>query len=364
MKKGFTLIELLVVIAIIAILASILFPVFSKAREKARQTQCTNNQRQIGISILAFVQEHDEVLPTIDQVWKSINYGSLGSASNLALQTKSATVLRCPNLTSIANGYVYNIKLSGKNLGDTSQGTDPTTIFMTADGGEGTPGNIAVIGGTAGVGGDVKETRHSAGATVGGLIMSFQDGHVQTIKTADVATFVKLPLLAEATLPTAAATITVPAGKDIIYKYATPGAVLTSNVQVAGFVNSTSPQLFSDWTFDSGSATISVGPTPYLFNVVTAPKKLNGGIGGAIIVKVSVAGVPDPTASLILSQAAVSASGSVTVGTLVTGGPSCTFPAKGTYTVYAQPTGGYSSGFTYLTSDDGIQGVPVVVTVN
>ena len=58
-KKGFTLIELLVVIAIIAILAAILFPVFARAREKARQTTCANNQRQIAAAIHMYAQDHD-----------------------------------------------------------------------------------------------------------------------------------------------------------------------------------------------------------------------------------------------------------------------------------------------------------------
>ena len=62
-KKGFTLIELLVVIAIIAILAAILFPVFAKAREKARQASCTSNQKQIGLAILQYVQDYDETFP-------------------------------------------------------------------------------------------------------------------------------------------------------------------------------------------------------------------------------------------------------------------------------------------------------------
>ncbi len=60
---GFTLIELLVVVAIIGILASILFPVFAKAREKANQTTCLNNQRQINMALAFYAQEHEETLP-------------------------------------------------------------------------------------------------------------------------------------------------------------------------------------------------------------------------------------------------------------------------------------------------------------
>ncbi len=61
--SGFTLIELLVVIAIIAILAAILFPVFAQAREKARQTMCLSNMKQISLAVMMYVQDYDEVTP-------------------------------------------------------------------------------------------------------------------------------------------------------------------------------------------------------------------------------------------------------------------------------------------------------------
>lgn len=64
-RSAFTLIELLVVIAIIAVLAAILFPVFAQAREKARQTSCLSNQKQIGTAFMMYVQDYDETTPLI-----------------------------------------------------------------------------------------------------------------------------------------------------------------------------------------------------------------------------------------------------------------------------------------------------------
>ncbi len=74
-NAAFTLIELLVVIAIISILAAILFPVFAKAREKARQTSCLSNHKQIGLGLLQYLQDSDETYP---RAW----FGAGNGASN------------------------------------------------------------------------------------------------------------------------------------------------------------------------------------------------------------------------------------------------------------------------------------------
>jgi prepilin-type N-terminal cleavage/methylation domain-containing protein/prepilin-type processing-associated H-X9-DG protein len=98
-NAGFTLIELLVVIAIIAILAAILFPVFAQAREKARQTSCLSNEKQMGLGILMYAQDYDETMPIPG--WNPITAPN-GSVScytwRYAIQPylKNSQIMLCP----------------------------------------------------------------------------------------------------------------------------------------------------------------------------------------------------------------------------------------------------------------------------
>ncbi len=109
MRKGFTLIELLVVIAIIAILAAILFPVFARAREKARQSSCLNNVKQMTLGHMMYAQDHDERLPA------SYMPGSPGAYNQwyevIDPYVKNTQVLVCPsggNETAYGLGYGQN----------------------------------------------------------------------------------------------------------------------------------------------------------------------------------------------------------------------------------------------------------------
>jgi len=91
-RRGFTLIELLVVIAIIAILAAILFPVFAQAREKARQTSCLSNTKQMSLAVLQYIQDYDENYPMgVQNDWNN-SWPVL-----VQPYVKSIQVFRCPD---------------------------------------------------------------------------------------------------------------------------------------------------------------------------------------------------------------------------------------------------------------------------
>jgi prepilin-type N-terminal cleavage/methylation domain-containing protein/prepilin-type processing-associated H-X9-DG protein len=103
-RSAFTLIELLVVIAIIAILAAILFPVFAKAREKARQTTCLSNTKQMANAVAMFAQDHDEALPkgfyNDEEYSGGPNWGmpaDTGWDGAIYSYTKNVRVLECPS---------------------------------------------------------------------------------------------------------------------------------------------------------------------------------------------------------------------------------------------------------------------------
>ncbi len=148
MRKGFTLIELLVVIAIVAVLAAILFPVFAKAREKARQTTCINNQHAIATALLMYAQDHNEQLPAAGEVWGDISLDK--------------GVLKCPTAARLDNGYGFNANLSGLSLGEI---TEPSSTAFSAD--AATVDNLLYSWADA-------DYRHNAHAIFSGV-----DGHVE-----------------------------------------------------------------------------------------------------------------------------------------------------------------------------------------
>ncbi len=163
MRKGFTLIELLVVIAIIAILAAILFPVFAKAREKARQTACLNNQKQLLTATLMYAQDHDEMLPDASSYWGSINL--------------DRGVLKCPTKSRLANAYCFNNRWGGGALAKLDP---PNTSCLVADGLTNPKPADAnnrqqydnVFYSTT----EIDGSRHS-----GKFIAGYADGHVETV---------------------------------------------------------------------------------------------------------------------------------------------------------------------------------------
>ena len=113
-RRGFTLIELLVVIAIIAILAAILFPVFARAREKARQTSCQSNLKQIGLAMRMYMGDYDErVLPSrlggspTDVCWTALTQPYINNDQIFVCPSHST-----PLASAATNGYAKSYGLN------------------------------------------------------------------------------------------------------------------------------------------------------------------------------------------------------------------------------------------------------------
>jgi len=170
------------VIAIIAILAAILFPVFARAREKARQTNCLSNIKQLDMGIQMYTQDYDEMMPFA-------NYGTYTWRSAILPYVKNAQIFQCPSkkmatplfsATAEGNGgYAMNIAHDavgsptppyGQPLGAVEDSAS-CILVLESDGGEA----VGVVDNARGwVPTEAWATRHNGGANYG-----FVDGHAK-----------------------------------------------------------------------------------------------------------------------------------------------------------------------------------------
>ncbi len=232
-RRAFTLIELLVVIAIIAILAAILFPVFGRARENARKTSCLSNMKQIGLGLVQYLQDYDEIYPITFQnnTTPPTNNGfqsapsHRGWAYNLQPYTKSVQVFQCPsddspivNYASVTDttghqnpgysDYAYNRLLGNAATAtpktiNASQLTfaSNTVAIVEIPGSAGSTSGVSVCGGpgggclsSTGVAGFATGRTDSAGLGslqrhLGGSTIAFADGHAKWFKGSNTFTY-------------------------------------------------------------------------------------------------------------------------------------------------------------------------------
>jgi prepilin-type N-terminal cleavage/methylation domain-containing protein/prepilin-type processing-associated H-X9-DG protein len=190
--QAFTLIELLVVIAIIAILAAILFPVFARAREKARQSSCLSNTKQIMASILMYSQDYDDIYPLAviaNTRWTppaggTEVIGDMPWPICLSPYINNTQIFNCPSVSTAWRGdaitddiqYGYNDRISGVAQ---AKFTYVSELCCIADGGSGPNCELDCTDGDCR--NDIALTRHNEGANIG-----FADGHCKWLRGSNV----------------------------------------------------------------------------------------------------------------------------------------------------------------------------------
>lgn len=235
-RCGFTLIELLVVIAIIAILAAILFPVFARARENARRSSCQSNLKQLGLGVMQYAQDYDEIMPgsLIDipsgpppeggywvggtfWTWPQLVYPYTKSIQIAFCPSSSAAGIEGPGRGHYAAngmamvappGWAANAWWDSKSI-KASQFASTSATYLLMDGGQWAidPHYIVLQGsvkgsyylpgsGDAGVPvaavdppsihGDWYQSDYKSGRHFGGVNMAFADGHVKWLKSEKV----------------------------------------------------------------------------------------------------------------------------------------------------------------------------------
>lgn len=216
-RKAFTLIELLVVVAIISILASILFPVFARARENARRASCMSNLKQIGLGVMMYVQDYDGTYPR-EQF--SPSSGTVYWTNVVQPYIKSTQVFRCPSLggyyashpSTLYGSYGAStniIAYSGYGPNKISSVTAPATTYMIMDAPQwrfrpnrldDNPTNPEFIPGIGEVRGLTAATCPNSDTDfndrfrsqcmnarhLGGLNMAFADGHVKWLSVSTI----------------------------------------------------------------------------------------------------------------------------------------------------------------------------------